>query len=196
LRIKKKWKTGNAKWPMKYTMANGKAYKIPQQNRFGSFCKSHGCSVAAVSLALQMYGISKSPSEVYTWAKKHIGGYTGSKLTVYGAYKVLKKLVGSKGRIVYHSMQDSTKAAARKRIRACMKKGGMVLIEQKSPIHTNTIVATRKGGMVIATNGKLKNTTVPTLVREALTGLSGSKNQKTWFKGSKHASGYVLCYPK
>ena len=53
-------------------MDNGLVLKIPQQTMFGSFCKNHGCSVAAVSIALQIFGIKMSPYAVYKWCKENL----------------------------------------------------------------------------------------------------------------------------
>ena len=102
----------SVKYPKMAVIASGRAsrrIKIPQQKKFGSFCQKHGCSMAAASIALQFRGILKSPAEVHQYAKKHLGGYTGSKLTIFGIEKRLIKLQKRKlllGKVV-HRMRTS-----------------------------------------------------------------------------------------
>ena len=66
----------SAKYPKLVVIASGRAsrrIKIPQQKKFGAFCQKHGCSMAAASITLQFRGITKSPYEVYSYAKKTLG---------------------------------------------------------------------------------------------------------------------------
>ena len=83
----------NAKYPKLAVIASGRAsrrIKIPQQTKFGAFCEKHGCSMAAATIALQYRRILKAPAEVHQYAKKQLGGYTGSKLTIKKKKKSLQ----------------------------------------------------------------------------------------------------------
>lgn len=185
MKIKKVKNTGNKKWPKKVEMYNGLSYRIPQQKEFCDFSKKHGCSLAAVSIALQSFGISKTPTEIYLYAKKNLGGYSGSKLTIYGCKTVINKML-DKNVATWHHISKSTKRSAIRSIRKALKQNKIVLIETDSPIHTNVIIAKRPGGVWNATNGKLVKTTVRSLVNDAY--ICASRKDNWWPK----SSGYVI----
>lgn len=189
-------KTDNSKYPKKITVSNGASkglvIKDPQQKNFNSFCKSHGCSVAAVTVALQLHKILKSPSEVWAYAKAHLGGYTGSKLTIYGTAKVINLYAG-KTVATWKPITGNNNNEVVKDIQDAVKKGYFVLVEQKKPIHTNIIVGRAANGkVVIATNGTTKQTTIKKLVSGALHGEKSKDKQRNWFKGSRYGAGYVI----
>lgn len=192
MRIKKKANTGDSKWPEKATMDNGLVFRIPQQRSFCDFSKKHGCSLAAVSIALQLFGIDKSPTEVYLWAKRNVPGYTGSKLTIHGCKAAINRMAKKKA-AVWHPITGTArnKKAAIRRIRRAVRAGKIVLIETRNPIHTNVIIARRKGGVWNATNGKLVKTTIRKLVGDAYKCGAGQKDN-WWPK----AGGYVTVSPK
>lgn len=184
----------SVKYPKMAVIASGRAsrrIKIPQQKKFGSFCQKHGCSMAAASIALQFRGILKSPAEVHQYAKKHLGGYTGSKLTIFGVEKAINKIAGK------ISTWKGCPEGANKRIKADIRKaihdGHIVLLEQKNPIHTNVIIGRSiDEKYVIATNGTTKKVTINWLIKTVLHGKSGRKNQANWWKGTAHGAGYVI----
>ena len=184
----------NAKYPKLAVIASGRAsrrIKIPQQKKFGAFCQKHGCSMAAASIALQFRGILKSPAEVHQYAKKHLGGYTGSKLTIFGVEKAINKIAGK------ISTWKGCPEGANKRIKADIRKaihdGHIVLLEQKNPIHTNVIIGRSVDGKyVVATNGMTKKVTMNWLIKTVLHGKAGRKNQANWWKGTAHGAGYVI----
>lgn len=187
--------TGNKKYPQKATIANGDKslkIKIPQQTQFGSFCRLHGCSVAAVTVALQLHNILLSPSGVYTFAKSILSSYTGSKLTIYGTERVINKKCPSKA--VWKPFTGDNKAAVKENIENAISKGYFVLFEQKSPIHTNIIIGRAANGKyVIATNGKVKKVTLNYLIKKALKGYKSEKKQCNWWNGRSAAgAGYVI----
>jgi len=185
----------STKYPKLAVIASGRAsrrIKIPQQKKFGSFCQKHGCSMAAASIALQFRGILKSPAEVHQYAKKHLGGYTGSKLTIFGIEKAINKIVGKK-----IATWKGCPEGANKRIKADIRKaihdGHIVLLEQKNPIHTNVIIGRSVDGKyVVATNGMTKKVTMNWLIKTVLHGKAGRKNQANWWKGTAHGAGYVI----
>ena len=186
--------TGTKKYPKKVIIANGDTnikIKIPQQIQFGTFCKLHGCSVAAVTTALQMHDKLMSPSEVHSYAKSFLNGYTGSKLTIYGCYKVINKKCP--GKAVWKPFAGDNKAKVKENIENAVKKGYFVLFEQKNPIHTNTIIGRAANGKyVIATNGTVKKVTLNYLIKKALKGYKSEKKQRNWWAGSQYGAGYVI----
>ena len=196
MKVTKIVKTKNPKYPRKVMLSDGTILKVPQQKKWNSFCQKHGCSIVAVQIALQHLGVDLNPNEVYEWCKKHITGYTGSKLTVYGTMLAINNISKSSAAKWYPvTGSDKNKKAAINRIRECLKAGGIVLFEQRSPIHTNVIVGFRKGGVYNATNGVVKKTTVKALYNIALHGYSSASKQRKWFRGSKYGAGYVTVIP-
>ena len=185
----------SVKYPKMAVIASGRAsrrIKIPQQKKFGSFCQKHGCSMAAASIALQFRGIIKSPYEVYQYAKKHLGGYTGSKLTIFGIEKAINKIAGKKIG-TWKSCTENANKKIRIDIEEAIHDGHIVLLEQKNPVHTNVIIGRDiSGKYVIATNGTTKKVTMNWLIKTVLHGKSGRKNQTNWWKGSSHGAGYVI----
>lgn len=196
MRIKKKWNTGNKKWPKKCKMDNGLVLKIPQQTMFGSFCKSHGCSVAAVSIALQIFGIKMSPYAVYKWCKENLPGNSGSKVAIKGTENAINGILKEHGieRGAYWKAIDGKNTV--KAIRDCLKKNGVVLIECDNPIHTNCLIATRPGGVWNASNGKFKKTSARKMVKGAVKGSKSRSKQNNWFKNRTGDSGIVCVYPR
>lgn len=186
--------TGNKKYPKKAIIANGNTnikLKIPQQTQFGSYCKAHGCSVAAVTVALQLHNILLSPSGVYNLAKSFLSGYTGSKLTIYGTERVINKKCPNKA--VWKPFTGNNKAEVKENIENAISKGYFVLFEQKNPIHTNIIIGRAAGGKyVIATNGTIKKVTLNYLIKKALKGYKTESKQRNWWKGSQYGAGYVI----
>ena len=172
----------SAKYPKLAVIASGRAsrrIKIPQQKKFGSFCQKHGCSMA-------------SPSEVHQCAKKHLGAYTGSKLTIFGIEKAVNKIAGKKIATWKGCPVDANKRI-RNDIQKAIHDGHIVLLEQKNPIHTNAIIGRSiDGKYVIATNGTTKKVTMDWLIKTVLHGKSGRKNQTNWWKGTAHGAGYVI----
>lgn len=166
--------------------------KIPQQTKFGAFCQKHGCSMAAATIALQFRGILKSPAEVHQYAEKHLGGYTGSKLTIFGIEKAVNKIAGKKIATWKGCPSDANKRI-RNNIQKAIHDGHIVLLEQKNPIHTNVIIGRSiDGKYVIATNGTTKKVTMNWLIKTVLHGKAGRNNQANWWKGTAHGAGYVI----
>ena len=177
-------------------MDNGLVLKIPQQTMFGSFCKSHGCSVAAVSIALQIFGIKMSPYAVYKWCKENLPGNSGSKVAIKGTENAINGILKEHGieRGAYWKAIDGKNTV--KAIRSCLNDGGIVLIECDKPIHTNCLIATRPGGVWNASNGKFKKTSARKMVKGAVKGSKSRSKQNNWFKNRTGDSGIVCVYPR
>lgn len=197
MRVTKIIKTDNPKYPRIVVLSDGTKLKIPLQYKWNSFCKSHGCSIVGVQIALQRLGINMNPNQVYNWCKAHISGYTGSKLTIYGTMLAINGISKSKAATWYPiTGTDKNKEATHKRIKKCIMNGGIVLFEQRNPIHTNVLVGSRKGGLYNATNGVVKKTTIGAMYKVALHGYASESKQRNWFKGSKYCAGIVCVTPK
>lgn len=193
-------KANKEKYPTRVTYDNKSSILIPDNHQFGSFCKKHGCSMAACSIALQWLGVYQkdgtawNPDELYSYAKKHIGGYNGSKLSIYGCKALINKVAGEK-RAKWYPLTGRNNSAAKKRIRRALRAGKIVLFEQKNPIHTVVFLGFNDKGDKIrmATYGKVQGTTLATQINKKAThGTAGVENQKCWFKGSKYGAGYVI----
>lgn len=196
MKIKKTKNTGNKKYPKRVTMSNGLVLWIPQQKQFGSFSREHGCSLAAIDIALQVTGIRKNPDKVYAWCKDHLSGYTGSKVAIIGCKRAVNQISGknhAKYMIITGTKKNRKKAV--QKIKDCLKKDGIVLVESDNPIHTDVLIAKRKGGIWNATNGTLKKTTIPKMVKGAIKRKTSKAKQTNWYNGRDGDCGIVLVYP-
>ena len=196
MKIKKTKDTGNKKYPKKVTMSNRIVLRIPQQRQFGAFALAHGCSLAAIDIALQVIGMKKNPDEVYTWCKNHLPGYTGSKVTIMGCKRAINQISGKNQAkyMVITGTKKNRKKAIRK-IKECLRQDGIVLVESDNPIHTDVLIAKRKGGVWDATNGTLKKTTIPKMVKGAIKRKTSKARQTNWYSGRDGDCGIVLLYP-
>lgn len=196
MKIKKTKDTGNKKYPKKVTMSGGLVLRIPQQRQFGAFALAHGCSLAAIDIALQVIGIRKNPDEIYSWCKKHLPGYTGSKVAIMGCKRAINQISGKNKakHMVITGTKKNRKKAIRK-IKECLRQDGIALVESDNPIHTDVLIAKRKGGVWDATNGTLKKTTIPKMVKGAIKRKTSKARQTNWYSGRDGDCGIVLLYP-
>ena len=185
------------RYPYKAEM-DGKKLLIPQQKQFGGFCQRHGCSVTACSIALQFTGVKQedgtvwNPREIYQYAKKHIPGYNGSKLTIWGCKSVVNKIAG-KEVAFWHSNNGRNPKKVRATIDKALNAGHIVLFEEKNPVHTVVLLGIdSKRRYIVATNGKVVRRSRAGEIRKALHGMTRAKNQKNWWSGRDHGAGYVV----
>ena len=182
------------RYPKKVILSNGKSagkkVLICQQKSFGTFCKSHGCSIASTDFMLRLNGIEKSLDDIVSWAKKSVSGWTGSKLTIYGIEKAVNGIT-KKDVADWKPITGKDNEKVIDDIREALRNGCAVAIEQRSPIHTNTLIGYAPDGKVYkATNGKVVKTTIRKEVKAALHGSTSRKKQKCWWP---RAAGYVIC---
>ena len=177
---------------------SGKRVLIPQQKEFGNYCRYHGCSVTASSIALQCIGINQAdktvwnPKEICKYAKEHLSGYNGSKLSIWGCKSVINK-IAKKEVAFWYSNDGKHDPAIRSKINQALKAGHVVLFEEKNPIHTVIFLGIDTNGKwITATNGKITRRSPTTEVKKGLHGMNGAKNQKYWWNGKAHGSGYVI----
>lgn len=194
--VKKVAKTTNKKWPVKAILQKPDKktviIKIPDKKQSKSvFVRSHGCSLEAISVALQLQGIRKTPEQIHEWCRTHLAGYNGSKVTVFGAAKVINGITGKKV-AVWHSNTGKNNKKVRQNINRALKQGKVVLFEQKDPIHTVVFLGHKNKKLQIATYGGVHNGTVAGQVsKKALHGKAGAAQQHNYFCGSSGAAGYV-----
>lgn len=197
---KNKNKDNNEHYPVRVDYDNGSHILIPDNHKFGSFCKKHGCSMAAASIALQFLGVKQKDGtvwnldELYKYARKHVSGYNGSKLTVYGAKILINKIAGGK-RAKWYPITGRNNRDVKKRIRRALRTGKIVIFEQKDPIHTVVFLGfNEKGDKVrIATYGKVQGGKLNDQInKKALHGCTGVEKQQNWFKGASYGAGYTI----
>lgn len=199
---KNKNKDNNKKYPVRVDYDNGSHILIPDNHQFGSFCNKHGCSMAAASIALQWLGVKQAdgtawnPQELYTYARRHVAGYNGSKLTVYGTKVLINKIAGyKKSKAKWYPITGRNDKDVKKRIRRALRAGKIVIFEQKGPIHTVVFLGfNEKGDKVrIATYGKVQGGKLNEQVtKKALNGCTGVEKQQNWFKEASYGAGYVI----
>jgi len=199
MKVKKRTGADHERYPYEVTIKNGRKVWIPQQKKFGSYTSSHGCSVTAVSIALQCRGRKQksdgsilNPKEVYKWCKKHLDGYNGSKLSIYGCHKAVQGMCGEKSS-TWYSNDGKRNKEIRQIITDALNNGYCVLFEEKNPIHTVALLGfDSKGRVVAATNGRIDRRSLKTEINYALHGSRGAKNQKIWWNGRSHGAGFVV----
>lgn len=187
-----------ANYPVRVYLTNGRQVLIPNQKKFGAYCLAHGCSVTAVSVALQCLGKKQkdgtayNPKEVYSICKKKIPAYNGSKLGIYGCMKVINKIYGSE---VAHWYPNTGKdRETRSKLYTALKKGHVVLFEEDDPVHTVAILGLNNAGkLIVATNGNTVERSLSYQVSKGLHGAYGEADkQKNWWNGSAKGAGYVI----
>ena len=190
-------KRNSARYPYKIEV-DGKKVLIPQQKQFGLFCRKHGCSVTACSVALQWLGVRQedgtiwSPKEVYQMAKQNVGGYNGSKLSIWGSKNAINRIAGH---IVayWHPNDGKHNAQIRATIDRKLRQGCVVLFEERAPVHTVIFLGVdSKGRWITATNGKIVRRSPVLEVRKGLHGSVKPSDQKNWWNGKEHGAGYVI----
>lgn len=190
-------KRNDKRYPYKVEMA-GRKILVPQQKEFGEYCRNHGCSVTACSIALQYLGVKQddktvwNPKEVYEYARKHIDGYNGSKLTIYGCKNTINAIAGSEVAF-WHSNDGRHNTSIRANIDKQLKAGHIILFEEKDPVHTVVLLGIDiKGRYIVATNGKVVRRSRAGQIRKALHGFRGATRQKNWWSGRDRGAGYVV----
>lgn len=156
-------KTKNKKYPLKITLSNGTKIKIPKQSEFSNiWLRHHGCSLMAEYVALQFLGIHKWPIRLLAWHRKHTPEDVRAKVTVNGVSKGINQLAKGKGSATYY------KTPTADRINSALKAGHVVIMEQKNPIHSITLI--RDGGVNYIINyGKVMKVSVSEIAKTATT---------------------------
>lgn len=157
----KKIKTKSKKYPLKIVLSDGRKITIPKQSEFkNDFLRHHGCSLMAEFVALQYVGTWKYPIDLLHWHRKHDKKNIKAKVTVKGVSKGIARI--GKVDTTYHSKVTA------ERIRKAAKGGHCVVMEQKNPIHTITLIPD-KGKLWKVSYGKVTQTTAASIAKTATT---------------------------
>lgn len=146
----KKTKT---KYPYRIYLDNGRIIPIPSQHHFKSdFIKRHGCSLVAFYMSLRFSGCKKSVKNCKSYLDKNIGLKGRSKYN-------LQKITTAINKILSGSPATFKKSPSKEAIKKALKRGDMVLFEERDPIHT--VVLLQYGKNIIRfSDGKYKRVTV------------------------------------
>ena len=164
-------KTGKKKYPIKAILSNGKKLTIPKQKEFASdWLKHHGCSLMAEYVALQWLGVKKFlkgkeivgiyPINLMKWHKNHTKDQVKSKVTVKGVAEGINRIAKGKGKATYYP------TVTEERIKEAFKKGHIVIMEQKEPIHTILLLHDKDGSWIV-NYGKVKKVNVDKIAKTA-----------------------------
>lgn len=154
-------KTNNKKYPLKIVLSSGRKITIPKQSEFDNqWLKHHGCSLMAEYVALQFLGVYKWPIHLLKWHKSHTPGDVRAKVTVKGVSKGINALAKGNGTAAYYTTPTA------QRIRQALDKGYLVIMEQKNPIHSVTLIRDGKTDYII-NYGSVKKVNVNSIAKTA-----------------------------
>ena len=157
----KQKKTKNKKYPLRVTLDDGTRLTIPKQAEFdNAFLRKHGCSIMAEYIALQYLGIKKWPLHILQWHRKHTPKDIKAKVTLKGVSKGINRQCKGKGMAYYF---DTVTAG---RISNALRKGQVVIMEQKDPIHSIVLLPDKKG-CYMASYGKVKKVSINGIAKTA-----------------------------
>lgn len=127
-------KKSKVKFPYRIYLDNGRAIPVPSQHHFkSSYIRNHGCSLVGFYMALRFLGVKKS----MTWCKRYLDKYYG--LGGHTKYS-LRQVVKAINKIVSGSPATFHKSPSTEIIRKALRRGDMVLFEEKNPIHTAVLL--------------------------------------------------------
>ena len=145
-------KTGRAKYPYKIKYADGRKIPVPSQYDFSqAFIRTHGCSLAAMYMALRFLKKKKSMLKCLSYMQNHFDLDGRAKYNLKQVAQAINQLTGNHAE--YYA------GASKQRIKNALKSGHMVLFEERDPIHTAVLLY---DGRKIKrfSNGKYKNVTL------------------------------------
>lgn len=121
-------KTGRAKYPCKIKYADGRKIPVPSQYDFSqAFIRTHGCSLAAMYMALRFCGKKKNVKWCLEYLKKHYKLNGRSKYSIQQVYDAILTLCPG---------QNFYKSPTKNQIKRHLKAGHMILLEEGNPTHT------------------------------------------------------------
>ena len=145
-------KTGRVKYPCKIKYINGRKILVPSQYDFPhDFIRTHGCSLAAMYMALRFVGHKKSMSKCLK--------YMQNRFNLDGHAKYRLKQVAQAINQISGNHAEYYVGASKQRIKDALKSGHMVLFEEKDPIHTAVLLYDGKKVKRFS-NGRYKNVTL------------------------------------
>lgn len=122
------------KYPYKIKFSDGCVVPVPSQHDFADkFIQSHGCSLAGFYMALRFVGKKKSMEKCYAYMRDHYNLNGKAKYSLRQVCAAINKLAPENPAKFYEKI---SKAEMKK----ALKRGDMVLFEEKNPIHTAVIL--------------------------------------------------------
>lgn len=147
------------KYPYKIKFTDGRVVPLPSQYDFmDKFIQSHGCSLAGFYMALRFTGKKKSMEKCYAYMRDHYNLNGKAKYSLRQIAGVINKLSDRTPAKFYEKI---SKAEMKK----ALKRGDMVLFEEKNPIHTAVLLYDGKKFKRFS-DGKYKNVTVAWEIRK------------------------------
>lgn len=138
--VANKNKKSKKKFPLRIILDSSRKIPIPSQHDFkDSFIRNHGCSLVAFYMALRFRGKKKNMHQCLDYARKHLK--CGAKYSLKELCKGINQIC-CKGSAVYKtSLTDE-------QLMSHLKKGQMVLFEERNPIHTVALLRDSKSGKI------------------------------------------------
>lgn len=122
------------KYPYQIYMDNGRVIPVPSQYKFKTnYIRTHGCSLAGFYMALRFLGIKKSMAWCKKYMDKNHGLHGHAKFNLRQVAAAINEIDSSKPATFKKSPSAAT-------IRSNLKRGDMILFEEKSPIHTAVLL--------------------------------------------------------
>lgn len=126
--------TTKVRYPYKIYLDNKIVVPLPSQHKFKSeFVQHHGCSLVGFYMAIRFLGVKKSMK----WCKKYMDDNYG----LQGRSKYnLRKITSAINKIAKGSPASFEKSPSAETIRKALKRGDMVLFEERNPTHTAVLL--------------------------------------------------------
>ena len=122
------------KFPYRIYLDNGRIIPVPSQYKFKSdYIRTHGCSLVGFYMALRFLGVKKSMAWCKRYMDKNHGLNGHAKFNLRQVATAINEIDKSKPATFKKSPSAAT-------IRSNLKRGNMVLFEEKSPIHTAVLI--------------------------------------------------------
>lgn len=126
-------KTGRVKYPCKIKYIDGRKIPVPSQYDFPqAFIRTHGCSLAAMYMALRFLKKKKSMPKCLSYMHNHFDLDGHAKYNLKQVSQAINQLTGNHAE--YYA------GASKQRIKNALKSGHMVLFEERDPIHTAVLL--------------------------------------------------------
>ena len=144
-------KKSKKKSPLRIILDSGRKIPVPSQHDFkDSFIRNHGCSLVAFYMALRFRGKKKNVHQCLDYARKHLK--CSAKYSLKELCKGINQIC-SKGSAVYKT------SLTNEQLMSHLKKGQMVLFEERNPIHTVVLLYDANKKQVLRFSDGKKNVT-------------------------------------
>lgn len=122
------------KYPYKVKFANGQIVPVPSQHNFANkIIQNHGCSLAGFYMGLRFIGKKKSMGKCYAYMREHYDLKGKAKYSLRQITDAINKLSDKNPAKFYAKI-------SRTEMKKVLKRGDMILFEEKNPVHTAVIV--------------------------------------------------------